>query len=93
MPDTSDILKDPTKVLDMALHTSDARLGLVEFGRIHRHMLAGGPPPAQWRGEGTAVGEACGALCDAAAFASSMMRKDLHDHFRKAERAVVTGEG
>lgn len=56
MPDASDILKDPTKVLDMALHTSDARLGLVEVGRLHRHIQAGGALPEQWRGEGTAVG-------------------------------------
>lgn len=54
-----DILADPTATLVTAL-------ALVEDGQahdamdlileLHLHILAGGALPAQWRGEGTAVG-------------------------------------
>lgn len=91
MSDASDILKDPTKVLDMALHTSDARLGLVEVGRLHRHIQAGGALPAQWRGEGTAVDNAIRQMQGAARFASDQMEGDAYDALNSAI-CRLTGE-
>lgn len=58
MPDASDILKDPTERLRQLLNRLDEN-GLQvdrDVYLLHRHLLAGGPLPAQWRGEGTAVG-------------------------------------
>lgn len=58
MSDTSDILKDPTATLReaTAAHVSEWRAGHLLVA-LHRHLLAGGALPAQWRGEGTAVGK------------------------------------
>lgn len=87
-----DILADPTAHLHRLLTEAlDATTKLLGWMQLHLHIRAGGSLPAQWRGEGTAAGEACGALRDAASFASAMMEGDLHDHFRKAERGLVEG--
>ena len=55
-----DILADPTHHLKLMLEGQHFVTDAVALGMLHRHILAGGALPAQWRGEGTAVGHLAG---------------------------------
>lgn len=52
----SALLKDPTAELAAILDGTRGPGRAVDWEALHSHILAGGPLPAQWRGEGTAVG-------------------------------------
>lgn len=58
MPDTSDILKDPTEHLRQLLNRLDEN-GLQvdrDVYLLHRHIRAGGALPGQWLADGVAAG-------------------------------------
>ena len=100
----SDILKGPDQVLAVAICgalSDDERLQ--SWAKLHRHLLAGGPLPAQWRGEGTAVGKmidelqgnayvfhlsSCSTACDVAETDWRELKSDAEIAIR-----AVTGEG
>lgn len=95
MADTSDILKDPTAELNLALALAEdgqVRDALDCFLRLHRHKKAGGSLPQQERGEGTAVGELAWGVTAAAGLLERSGFTIMADLLRR-RLAAVTGEG
>lgn len=87
-----DILADPTAELEAILNGTRGPGCLVDWLALHRHILAGGALPAQWRGPGTAVGN----LIAEVEFRADEMHKILvivNEARRALDGDVVTVKG